>query len=120
MTYAAAGLERGAETGLDYFGAQVLLGAQGRFTSPDVTFYKGAGKPEPFGSGGQLTGQVSYAHAGDTTTITESGGSTRTVTVDAAGRIQSASAGGIGTLRSRAPSPRWRRARGTAGGQLVP
>jgi len=68
---------------------------EGRLTQE--SFYKGAAKPAPFGSGGQLTGQVSYAHAGDTTTITESGGSTRTVTVDAAGRIKSASAGGVGT-----------------------
>ena len=29
------GKERDAETGLDYFGARYLSGAQGRFTSPD-------------------------------------------------------------------------------------
>jgi RHS repeat-associated protein len=68
---------------------------EGRLTQE--SFYKGAAKPAPFGSSGPLTGQLSYAHAGDTTTITESGGSTRTVTVDAAGRIKSASAGGVGT-----------------------
>ena len=34
------GKERDAETGLDYFGARYLSGAQGRFTSPDPVFFK--------------------------------------------------------------------------------
>jgi RHS repeat-associated protein len=36
------GIERDAETGLDYFGARYFSGAQGRFTSPDWSE-----KPEP-------------------------------------------------------------------------
>lgn len=32
------GKERGAETGLDYFGARYMSAAQGRFTSPDAPF----------------------------------------------------------------------------------
>ena len=38
MTFVATGFtgkERDTETGLDYFGARYLSGAQGRFTSPD-------------------------------------------------------------------------------------
>ena len=33
------GKERDAETGLDYFGARYMSGAQGRFTSPDLPFF---------------------------------------------------------------------------------
>lgn len=38
MTGTFTGVERDAETGLDFFGARYFSGAQGRFTSPDPTF----------------------------------------------------------------------------------
>jgi RHS repeat-associated protein len=40
QTIKFTGKERDAETGLDYFGARYMAGAQGRFTSPDPTFLK--------------------------------------------------------------------------------
>lgn len=45
MTF--TGKERDAETGLDYFGARYLSGAQGRFTSPDPLFIEAKRLPDP-------------------------------------------------------------------------
>lgn len=60
-----------------------------------VSHYRGAALPEPFGPNSNLTGTVTYNYAGLTTTVTNPESKVRTTTVDALGRLKTASEGGV-------------------------
>lgn len=61
------GKERDAETGLDYFGARYLSGAQGRFTSPDQ--FPGGIVDAFTGEPIEVPGPLPYANINDPQTL---------------------------------------------------
>jgi len=60
----------------------------------DVYYYRGSAKPAPFGNNSNPPTHESYLYVGATTTFTDPQYKTRTTTVDALGRMQTASEGG--------------------------
>jgi RHS repeat-associated protein len=57
----------------------------------DIYYYSGQGKPSPFGTNGSQTAHEYYTYSGTSTTSYDANSNYRTTTVDALGRIQSAS-----------------------------
>lgn len=61
----------------------------------DIYYYRGSAKPAPFGTNPNSPTHESYSYSGNTTTFTDPQNRTRTTAVDALGRMQTASEGGL-------------------------
>ena len=61
----------------------------------ELAQHRGRNKPAPFGVNGDRTGSEMYSYAGETTTVTDAVGNSRSSTIDALGRLKAASDAGV-------------------------